>query len=445
MTQQILKKLMTSPHHILVLGAGRSGVAATKLLQKKGHRATLVDDLPALRLRYFKDAGLRESDKLRCFFNEKPVFDDNIDAVIVSPGIAPAHHVLQWARARAIPIVSEIDFGMAHGPSSKILGITGTNGKSTTTVMVETILKCAGLSALACGNLGRPLCDVMLDDDDHRHDFLVVELSSFQLEGSHALRLDGAIIVNISPDHLDRHASFDEYRDAKLKIASLCAQDAPIVVHDSLRELTRMHRNVHYFSGHLFGNADFAHLSRAPMRGFHNHENAMAAALLTRALGVNDADVAEGLAQFKALPHRCEIVLQKNHVLFINDSKGTTVEAVKKALDSFSQPIHLLLGGIAKGEDFSALNKIAFPHIKGYYVFGRDQRRIIDDLKSPHAHAFSDMAQALRAAIACAHAGDAILLSPGCASYDQFDDYQHRGVTFTKLAHQIMDELCASS
>lgn len=300
--------------------------------------------------------------------------------------------------------------------------------------MMENILNASGVRAVACGNLGRPFCDAVLES---AVDYLVVELSSFQLESSALLRLDGAIIVNITPDHLDRHASFAEYLAAKLKIATLLNAGAPLVAHDSL-EIYHL-SSAHYFSGYNH----CAFLKEWQPRGFHNRENGMAAATLAHCLGIGEQAIARGLLTFKALPHRCEIVCEHNGILFVNDSKGTTVEAVKKALSSFAQPTHLLLGGMAKGEDFGELSQSVFPQVKSYYVYGRDQQKILTDLQTHAAHSHDDLSCALRAAVARAQAGDAILLSPGCASYDQFVDYQHRGQVFKTLAQELTGEPCA--
>lgn len=436
MNKNFFNQLVTSSP-ILVVGAGRSGIAATKLLLKHKNRVILFDDSDETKLRFLGTSGLVPSDSLTFAFNTGPNFTGEFRAVIVSPGVSPHHFLITRAKEQHLPVLSEIDLASLFMAPCRMIGITGTNGKSTTTVIMESILTCAGFKALACGNLGRPLCDVVIEDNLHL-DYLVLELSSFQLENSHKLKLDGAIIVNITPDHLDRHASFDHYRDAKFKIISLLKHDGHLVAHGALKDQVAHDKRASFFAS--FDGQDWPTLlASSKIRGSHNHENAMATSMLAQRLGIHKNAILEGLLSFKPLPHRCEVVGEKNGVIFINDSKGTTVEAVKKALAAFDLPTHLLLGGIQKGEDFSILNTKDFPHIRRYYVFGRDQKKILSDLKSSVSKAHNDLAHAFAAAFKNAQPGDAILLSPGCASYDQFEDYQHRGDVFRNLVHSKMD------
>lgn len=441
MNMNFINQLTGTPSPILVIGAGRSGIAATKLLLKHNINVTLFDDHDQSKLRFLNASGLIESDSLSFAFGRPPDLSADFRAVILSPGISPDHFLIAWAKERGVPVLSEIDLGFMFMPPTMVIGITGTNGKSTTTVMMESIMNAAGFRAIACGNLGRPLCDVLIDDALDIN-CIVLELSSFQLESSFYLRLDGALIINITPDHLDRHANFKDYQSAKLKIASLLNDNGCVVANDDLRHELAHDKRASFFSAHTYGHGDYSFLADTKIKGLHNHENAMAASVLAQRLGVKDCAILKGLMSFTPLPHRCEVIGQKNGVLFINDSKGTTVEAVKKALSTFEMPTHLLLGGIAKGEDFALLNASDFPHIKRYYVYGRDQGKIMADLKSSAAESYIDLPQALEAALKNAHDGDAILLSPGCASYDQFDDYQHRGETFRNLARASWINLC---
>lgn len=428
------RTLISGKNQVLVIGAGRSGIAATKLLLKHKVPVSLFDDNQHEKLRFFKDCDLKESSLLRTYFGGTFPELENIKAVILSPGVNPDHQLVRWGKINQVPTISEIDLAVLYLPGQKMIGVTGTNGKSTTTAMLENILNCAGFKAVACGNIGLPLCEVAIKEQVF--DYLVVELSSFQLEVSSLIKLLCAIIVNITPDHLDRHKSFNDYVNAKLKIASLLKDDGILVINRSLSPFIMNPGLQHvWFDAKNFGVDNLAFLENTSIVGHHNQENAMAATVSACQLGINEQHILAGLNTFKPLPHRCELVGIKNGITFINDSKGTTVEAVKKALTMYPAPTHLLLGGIEKGEDFSPLK--AFFNVKGYYVYGQAKAKILADLNSSLATDHSNLEAALKAACIKAQAGDVVILSPGCASYDQFDDYYHRGETFKKLVMEI--------
>jgi UDP-N-acetylmuramoylalanine--D-glutamate ligase len=274
-------------------------------------------------------------------------------------------------------------------------------------------------------------------EENNDVEFIILELSSFQLESSSHLRLDGAIIINISPDHLDRHESLQDYESAKLKIRDFLKVDGCLVAHEDLKEKLSFDQRAQFFSPRQLP----SDLSDA-IKGIHNQENAIAALSLSSRFNISKLAILQGLTTYTPLPHRCEFLGRKNGVQFINDSKGTTVEAVKKALTLVNEPIHLLLGGIAKGESFSSLCRENFPHVARYYVYGRDQQKILADLSCDIAEAHSDLSHAFFAALNKAQAGQTILLSPGCASYDQFEDYQHRGNLFKSLMQKAYE--CSS-
>lgn len=432
--------------HIVVMGAGKSGLAATRLLLKHGAHVMLYDDKES-RLKLL-DGELSDHEHLTLHCGPNSLLlDESIAAAVLSPGIDSLHPLVQHIIAQKIPLYNEIDLALEVLPPHTIIGITGTNGKSTTTVMMESILIAAGVKAIACGNLGTPLCELALLPFDY--EMIVLELSSFQLEALQKIKLAGALIVNITPDHLDRYDSFDSYQQAKLKIASLLTQNGVLVLHESLtHHLLDLEDTLERrpFSGQQFGKGEYGFLSEAKIYGEHNKENAVGAATLALALGIHRNAIIQGLNSFNPLPHRCEVVAEKYGITFINDSKGTTVVAVEKALSMFQKPTHLLLGGIEKGEDFGALSPHNFPQVQGYYVYGQAKHKIMGELNSDRAHIFSDLTQAFQKALRNASPGDIILLSPGCASYDQFDNYQHRGECFRDLVKKSSKESsCASS
>jgi UDP-N-acetylmuramoylalanine--D-glutamate ligase len=431
---------LSTTKKILVIGAGKSGVSAARLLLKHGHSVILFDDKGIDTLKHVDADLIGDSNLLTHFHAGALAVDHTVQTCILSPGIDPQHPLVQQIKMLGIPLYNEIDLALNFLPKHKIIGITGTNGKSTTTVMLLTILNAAHKKTYAAGNLGTPLCELAIKPFDY--EYVVLELSSFQLGTLRHIKLAGAIIINITPDHLDRHTSYEEYRDAKLSIASLLAPGGVLVANQNLAASCNLNppKNcpLRFFSSEQFGRGELAFLAQATLYGEHNKENAVAAATMALALGIESQAIIAGLNNFTPLPHRCELVAEQHGITFINDSKGTTVVAVEKALSMSKKPTHLLLGGIEKGEDFSALSTKHFPHIKGYYVYGQAKSKITRELNSAKTHNFSDLTEAFLAAVSKASPGDIILLSPGCASFDQFDNYHHRGETFRKLVQEMV-------
>lgn len=396
---------------ILIIGAGRSGRAAQKLLKEHKIKTIIFDD--------YLD-GLQPEVAMK-----------DLSAVILSPGIDRSHRLIKDALVQGIPVLNELDLATLFMPQKKMIGITGTNGKSTTTVMLESMLKASGRKAVSIGNLGTPLCEILPLQEEI--EYFLVEISSFQLETLFLLKLDAAIILNITPNHLDRYQSFADYKDAKLKIISLLKPHGQLFINQNLSPIA--FENTSYFS---LADTGFDQLKSLTW-GEHNQENAIAAFHAAKFLGLSDEEIFSGLKSFKALPHRCEHLGVHHGIAYINDSKGTTVVSVMKALSMVKSPVHLLLGGIDKGEDFSALSIKNFPHIQGYYIYGQSRHKIACDISSPMASIHADLKSALALAQNKAQAGDTILLSPGCASYDQFDNFGHRGDVFKKIV--LMKEL----
>lgn len=416
---------------VLVIGAGRSGVAATRLLLKHGVRVILYDDHPREQLRYFNETDLFGHALLTTCFNRAFDKSINISAAILSPGVPRTHPLVVHAEKNHVLVINEIDLAAQFlPPHCTMIGITGTNGKSTTTVMMASICAQKSKHVIACGNLGTPLCDEILKAQAPI-DYVVLELSSFQLEMLNHTKLDGAILLNITPDHLDRYDSFAEYQNAKFAIANLVKKPTGVIaVNETLRSSLPSTWNL---AATTFFSPDDIRALPHNILGAHNRENALAAWALAKGLDFSLEFIEQGLRSYQPLPHRCEMVGQKNGITFINDSKGTTVVAVLRALSMSRARTHLLLGGIEKGENFAVLNQREHPQIHDYYVFGRATEKILRDLQIGAEKSYHDLQQAFFAAVRNAHPGDVILLSPGCASYDQFIDYHHRGETFKQL------------
>jgi UDP-N-acetylmuramoylalanine--D-glutamate ligase len=374
---------------ILMYGAARSGRAVTGRLTD----AVLVDE----KLGNEDDLSLLEG----------------IDVLVKSPGVPGNRPLVVAARERGIPVWSEVELGYRRlAPAgTKLVGVTGTNGKSTTTALLGAIFAAAGRDVAVAGNIGVALTSI------ERADWVVCELSSFQLEDVHELACDVAVLLNLEPDHLDRYPSFDEYRDAKLRIFERARAK---VVPRGLG-----------LDGIEFSADD--PLPEEPLiRGAHNRENAAAATAAARAAGIDDDAIAEALRTFPGIPHRLELVAEHDGIRYVNDSKATNVAAALRGLAAYAgEAVHLILGGSPKGEDFSPLAAAIGPNVRSVHLIGAEGPRIGEVVSG-------DVDGTLAAAVAHAEElagpGDVILLSPACASYDQFANFEERGDAFRRLA-----------
>ena len=312
---------------------------------------------------------------------------------------------------RGMPIWSEVELGFRL-LDNPILGVTGTNGKTTTCELLGVML-----DAPVAGNVGRALTE--LDGQVEPGAWIVCELSSFQLEDVHELACEIAVLLNLEPDHLDRHGTFEAYRDAKLRIFE--------------RARTKIVPRGLGLDGIEFS-ADDPLPAEPLMRGAHNRENAAAATAAARAAGVSDERIAEALRTFPGVPHRLELVRELNGVSYVNDSKATNVAAALRALAAYEDaPVHLILGGSRKGEDFAPLAAAIGPNVKSVHLIGETAGELAAAI--PQARRDGDLASAL-AGIG-AEPGDVVLLSPACASYDQFRDFEERGEEFRRLVQNL--------
>ncbi len=422
----------------LVVGLGRSGRAAAALLARRGWRVVAVDgaavDAPEL-----AEAGV----EVRASW-AAPV--EGVDLVVKSPGVPGAAPPVAAARAAGAPVWSEIELAARELPNP-LLAVTGTNGKTTTTELTAHLLRAAGIEAHACGNQGTPLAG-LVDRVDPRA-WLVVECSSFQLEDVHTFHPAGAVLLNLAPDHLDRHGDEAAYLAAKLRV--FAAQEpadlaiAPAGIDATGGAPTR--RLYHGAPGleaaawgegglHLAALGLIAAWEDVPLRGRHNRENAMAAAALAAHAGAGAAALAEGLASFRSVPHRLELVGTAGGVAFVNDSKATNPDAALAALDAYDHGVHLIAGGRAKGTPFAALAAAARGAVVRAYLVGEAAPQIaaaLDAARVPH-EAAGGVAEAVALAAERAKPGETVLLAPGCASFDQFSSYEERGEAFRAAA-----------
>ena len=379
------------PQRVLVLGLARSGKAAVAALGRRQVEVTAVD----------RELGNDGDLSLL----------DGTELLVKSPGVPREVPLVVEAARRGIPVWSEVELGYRL-LQPRLVGVTGTNGKTTTTELLGAIL-----DAPTAGNVGRALTE--LDGEVEPGTLVVCELSSFQLEDVHELACEVAVLLNLESDHLDRHGSFEAYRDAKLRIFE--------------RARVKVVPKGSGFDGIEFSAAD--ELPAEPLiRGAHNRENAAAATAAARALRIDDGRIARALETFPGVPHRLEPVAEVDGVRYVNDSKATNVPAALRALAAYSaEPVHLILGGSRKGEDFAPLAAAIGPNVRSVHLIGETAAELGTAI--PQAHDDGDLASALGHVEA--RAGDVVLLSPACASYDQFRDFEERGEEFRRLVQNL--------
>jgi len=347
----------------------------------------------------------------------------DVDVVVKSPGVPGEVPPVAAARARGIPVWSEIELGFQLLPGAPMLGVTGTKGKTTTVRLLGAMFAAAGRDFALAGNEHTPLSEVAGEVDAGT--WVVCELSSFQLEDVHTLACDIAVLLNIEPDHLDRHASFDAYREAKLRIFERAG------VRIVPRELG--------LDGIAFG-ADDPLPAEPLIRGLHNRENAAAATAAARAAGIADDAVAEALRTFPGVPHRLELIAEVGGVSFVNDSKATNTAAARRAIAAYEEPLHVILGGSRKGERFDELaTALRDRGSARAYLIGEtgDELAAALSMACVPFDASRTLEAAVRAAAAAAEPGEVVLLSPACASYDQFANFEDRGDAFRRLVEEL--------
>ena len=418
------------PRLPIVLGAGRSGLAAAAALSDAGREVTLVDDDPA------RVVGARVP-----VIGPDDVDYEGCEAVIRSPGVPNGHPVLQQAHERGIPVWSEVELGYRLlPPGARVVGITGTNGKTTTTELVGAMLHAAGLPYQVCGNVGIALCEVapLLPEGA----IVVCELSSFQLEDIFSFHCDAAALTNVTPDHLDRHGSMEEYARIKLRIfeaqdeADTAVLNADDPFCDDQRRLPGDASIVRVRGA----DADDLGFGESRLRGDHNRENVAVAAALARVMGVSDADIAEAVRDFRPVAHRLEDCGVVDGVHLWNDSKATNIDATLKALTAFpDDPVRLILGGSDKGADFAPLAAALAGRVARAYLTGPAGARMAEPLAARGVDAVvcTGFDDAVRRATADGVPGDHVLLAPACASFDEFTDYAARGERFRELAGEL--------
>ena len=448
---------------VLVLGLGNTGLSMTRWLVRHGanvhvadtrehppHAAVLARELPQVALA----AG----------FDEESF--DEVDLIAVSPGVDRREPLVDGAVKRGVPVVGDIELFAQALPAdarSKVLAITGSNGKSTVTAMTGEMCAAAGTSTIVAGNIGLPVLDVLsaIESGGNAPDAFVLELSSFQLESTWSLEPDAATVLNLTADHMDRYRGMPDYAAAKARIFSgdgtqvlnredpwsmeMARSGRPVVTFglgapggdDEWGR--KVIRGTHWLAQ---GDRELMPVNELPLAGLHNAANALAALALCRVLDLPEAPLLDALRRFRGLPHRVQKVGEAGGITFYDDSKGTNVGATVAALRGMAQPTVLIAGGDGKQQDFGALAPAVAKHARAVVLIGRDGGLIARALAGcgvPIIHA-RDMEAAVNAAFEAGGPGDAVLLSPACASYDMFRDYVHRAEVFVQAVNRLVEE-----
>jgi len=409
----------------LIFGMGVSGKACAEYLSRRGATVIGVDKNPAL--------GILGEQELLPW--------EEIDLCVKSPGIPPNHLLVKEAVRRSLPIFSEIELGLRHlaRRNALLFGITGSNGKTTTTLLTTHILQTCGKKALAVGNVGVPLLSMVEADAE----VFVIELSSFQTEALACPVLDAAVILNITPNHLDRYGSLEEYALAKLAIEKSLKSTASLYLQEDVEKsyqsyLTKQAESFPTLHEKI---ASFSQVSYRGGGAPHDEENFRAALALCRILGISEQEAREASRSFCKPPHRIEHVGEVRGIVFVNDSKATSIDAVSKALTSVGGEIILIAGGHDKGGSFQELIPFVQKKVKKILAIGETAGRIQRELESfVSVEIMETLDLAVKKAWQIATAGDTVLLSPGCSSYDQFKDYQERGDLFKHLVSELGKE-----
>jgi UDP-N-acetylmuramoylalanine--D-glutamate ligase len=388
------------PRRALVVGLGRTGNAALAALERHGVRATGVD---------------------RILGNEDPAALEGVDLLVKGPGVPPSNEVVLAARERGIPVWSELEVGYRLLPEGvRIVGVTGTKGKTTTVRLLGAMFAAAGRDVTLAGNEHTPLSELR-----NPHGDLVLELSSFALADVESFACDVAVLLNLEADHLNWHGTFEHYRDSKLRIFE--------------RARAKVAPRGFGIDGALEFSGDDPLPAEPQMPGAHNRENAAAAVAAARAAGVDDEAIATALRTFAGVPHRLELVRELRGVRYVNDSKATNTAAARRAVAAYAGPLHLIVGGSLKGEDFRPLARDLPSNVRSVHLIGEasDALAAALDAAGRTYDRDGDLPHAISHAASLAERGDVVLLSPACASFDQFENFEERGDTFRSLVEAL--------
>lgn len=432
---------------IYILGMGRSGVSVAKLLSK--NNKILITDMKENKddVSLLKGLGV----EVKITDKQADLLDSSFDVVVKNPGVKLDHPTILKAQKLNIPVITELEVAYRYLPDVKIVGITGSNGKTTTTTIIYNILKEAGLPVHLAGNIGLPLCNQISDIKDG--DILVVEISSHQLVNLDKFKVDVAVLTNLSPVHLDHFGTYDNYKNNKLRIFNnQTALDTAILNKgdDEVFELTKgIKAQKLYFSSKdkadifvdeksIVYKDEVYNFSDIRVKGMHNYENIMASILACKQFDVSYETIMKVLSKFSGVEHRIEFVKEVNGREFYNDSKATNVMSTITALKAFDSDVILLLGGLDRGHSFDDLVPY-LNHTKYIVCFGETKYRIEEFARKNNIDVFvvDNIKEATKKAYEISKKGDTILLSPACASWDQFNSFEERGDAYKETINQL--------
>jgi UDP-N-acetylmuramoylalanine--D-glutamate ligase len=432
---------------IVVLGAGESGVGAALLAKKENHEVFVSDfgNIPEHFRQELVDNKISFEERVHSFD-----IIGKSDLIIKSPGISESAKVIQFIRGHEIPLISEIEFASRYC-NGKIVAITGSNGKTTTTELTFHVLQEAGVKAVKAGNIGYSFARAIIGKEAGVY---VLEISSFQLDDIDQFRADIAVLLNITPDHLDRYGySLDAYANAKFKIAENQGATDYFIFNQADQLILKRIKNQSWIQNLV--RVDYPNnnkidtkvsgseidMTKVNLKGRHNMLNATVAIRIAEILGVQIEQIQRGLETFENVAHRMELIARINGVKYINDSKATNVDAVFFALESMKEPVVWVAGGTDKGNDYKALDQLASEKIKALICLGVDNQKLKTHFESiiPEIRETQDVEEAIQLAEDIAKEGWTVLLSPACASFDLFNNYMDRGDQFKKAVWQLIE------
>ena len=434
---------------IFVLGMGKSGVSVARLLAKENH--VLITDIKCDDLELIKEL---EELGINVIITKKQneIFDDSYDYVVKNPGVKLDHPVVLMAKKFNIPILTELEVAYRYLPDVKIIGITGSNGKTTTTTIIYEFLKAAGIPVHLAGNIGYPLCSQIADIK--KGDVIVTEISSHQLVNLDKFKVDVAVLTNLYPVHLDFFGTYEKYKMNKLRIFNNQDEKCVAILNKGDKNVYELTKNLkakkEYFSSKdeadicidekdiVYKGEKIISLSDVRVKGIHNYENIMAAILAAKQFDVSDSVIKEVLNNFAGVEHRIEFVAKINGREFYNDSKATNVDSTITALKSFDNDVVLILGGLDRGHSFEPLLPY-LKNVKHIVCYGETKERIKEFAikNNIDVTVTNNLEDAVHAAYNMSLEGDTILLSPACASWDQYKNFEDRGNEFKKIVRNL--------
>lgn len=432
---------------ILILGAARSGIAAAKVLAKD-------NDVVLTDMKKLNEDDKKNLNELNVDFilsnNQEEILDDSFDYLVKNPGILPSHPILKKAKELNILVINEIEVAYNYVPKNTfIIGVTGSNGKTTTVTLIEKILKKIGKDVVLGGNIGIPLCSLIKNIKEDS--ILLLELSDHQLMNVDSFKTNISLLVNVCPTHLDYHGTYESYKNAKRKIFNNHTFKDTAIINlknkDSLSVISNINSNVIYFNDEdnyidedkiYIDKKFFINIKETNLIGEHNKENLLSALMVTKNFGVTPKIVIEALKDFYGVEHRIEFVKNIDNVNYYNDSKATNTTSAATALKTFKTPVHLILGGLEQGQKFE--NLLPFMnYVKCIYAIGENRNRIIEFAKTNNIKCIDCeiLNKALNLAKENVAKGDTVLLSPASASNDQYKRFEDRGQEFKDIVNNF--------